>query len=154
MAMHDHLRRTTRPLGIVDAHPFLDVDLVELVLGLPPEHAFDPVLNRPLLRTAMRGLVPDGVRLRREKVYFDRLLGDALTGPDRTTIDAVMADASLELAAIGDPTRVRALWSDGPSRHPRGPRAWASEVWRVFAAETWLRREAGREVPLAPAAEA
>jgi asparagine synthetase B (glutamine-hydrolysing) len=39
---------------------------------------------------------------------------------------------------------VRKLWRDGPEGHERGRHAWALEVWRAFAAEMWLRSEAGR----------
>jgi hypothetical protein len=65
-------------------HPFLDLDLIELVLGLPPEHGFDAGFSRPLLRRAMREIVPDEVRLRREKTYFDPLLDDCLAA-ERST---------------------------------------------------------------------
>jgi hypothetical protein len=142
MAVHDHLRRTTRPTGVVDAHPFLDVDLIELVLGLPPELAFDPRHDRPLLRLAMTGLLPETVRLRTGKVYFDRLLLDALTGPDRAAIEATLTTGRLELGDAVDRAQVRALWQGGPAAHPHGRWSWAADVWRVFAAETWLRREA------------
>jgi asparagine synthase (glutamine-hydrolysing) len=144
LGMHDHLRRTSRPAGVADSHPFFDVDLIELVLSLPPELAFDPHHDRALLRGAMVGLLPDAVRLRRDKVYFDALRLDALTGPDRAAIDRTLGGA-LELAVVADPALVRALWRDGPERHPGGWRVWSAEVWRAFAAETWLRREAGAE---------
>jgi asparagine synthase (glutamine-hydrolysing) len=143
LAVHDHLRRTSTETGVARSHPFLDVDLIELVLGLPPEPAFDPRLDRALLRRAMAGLLPDNVRLRTDKVYFDALRLAALTGPDRATVDRTL-NGALELAAVTDPASLRALWRDGPERHPRGWRLWSAEVWRAFAAETWLRREAGR----------
>jgi asparagine synthase (glutamine-hydrolysing) len=143
LGMHDHLRRMTAPSGVVDAHPFLDVDLVELVLGLPPEFAFDRVLDRPLLRRAMAGMLPDPVRLRRDKVYFDALLLAALTGPDRAQVERAFR-GPLEVAILADPVALRALWEGGPERHPRGRWAWSAEVWRAYAAEMWLRREAGR----------
>jgi asparagine synthase (glutamine-hydrolysing) len=144
IAVHDHLRRNARPTGVIDAHPLLDVDLVETVLGLPPRLAFDRRLDRALLRRATVGLLPDAVRLRRGKVYFDVLLIDALTGPDRAAVDRMLDSGALELEVIGEPARLRALWRVGPDRHPRGWRTWAREVWRAYAAESWLRREARR----------
>jgi asparagine synthase (glutamine-hydrolysing) len=142
MSVHDHLRRTSAAAGIVGAHPFLDVDLIELVLGLPPELAFEASADRPLLREAMTGMVPDPVRLRHGKVYFDRLLLDALTGPDRPVVERLLGDDALELGRFVDTDQLRALWHAGPSRHPRGRSAWSAEIWRAFSAEAWLRREA------------
>jgi asparagine synthase (glutamine-hydrolysing) len=129
-----------------DVHPFLDVDLVELVLGLPPELAFDARLDRPLLREAMRGLLPERVRLREDKIFFDVLLRDALTGPDRATVHGVLTRGSLELGGLVHAAALRAQWERGPGACPRGPSAWSAEIWRAFALETWLRREAGRRV--------
>jgi asparagine synthase (glutamine-hydrolysing) len=145
MAVQDELRRAAATAGgVPTAHPFLDVDLVELVLGLPPEPAFDRRLDRALLRRAMVGLLPEDVRLREDKVFFNELVVDALCGADREPVEAALGDDRLELGAVAVPEAVRKLWRDGPEGHERGRHAWALEVWRVFAAETWLRREAGR----------
>jgi asparagine synthase (glutamine-hydrolysing) len=152
IGVHDHLRRITVPTGVADAHPLLDVRLIELALGLPPELAFDARLDRPVLRGAMAGLLPDEVRLRASKVYFDRLLVDALVRPDRNAINRMLGRGSLELGKLADTDRVRALWRAGPAGHPQGPSTWSAEVWRLFTAEAWLRREAsGGDVAVADA---
>ena len=142
--VHDQLRRVASMAGLDDLHPFLDVDLIELVLGLPPQLAFDASLDRKLLREAMRGLLPESVRLRRDKVFFGALLRDALTGPDHAAVDRILTDSALELGDLVDRDALTALWTGGPERCPRGPLAWATESWRAFALELWLRREAGR----------
>jgi asparagine synthase (glutamine-hydrolysing) len=139
LGVHDHLRRTAADGGVSDAHPLLDVDLIETVLGLVPEHMFDHTYDRPVLRQAMTGLLPDSVRLRRDKAFFDPLLRDALLGPDRATVDRVLRDARA-LEPVAAAAAVAALWAGGPARHPHGPWLWSAEVWRAYAAETWLRR--------------
>jgi asparagine synthase (glutamine-hydrolysing) len=142
--VHDQLRRLASMAGVNDVHPFLDVDLIELVLGLPPHLAFDASLDRKLLREAMQGLVPESVRLRRDKVFFGALLRDALTGPDHAAVDRILTNSPLELGDLVDAQALTALWRGGPERCARGPLAWASESWRAFALELWMRREAGR----------
>jgi asparagine synthase (glutamine-hydrolysing) len=129
--------------GVRDAHPFLDVDLIETVLGLPPELAFDARFDRALLRDATRGVLPDQVRLRRDKVFFNSLLQDALTGSDREAIHRTLTGAALELGDLVDRQCLERLWERGPGDCPRGPSAWATEIWRAFSLEAWLRREAG-----------
>jgi asparagine synthase (glutamine-hydrolysing) len=146
LAVQDELRRGAAMGGVTGAHPFLDVDLIETVLALPPHAAFDRRLDRPLLRHAMTGLLPDAVRLRTDKVFFNELVVDALTGPDQPAVDAILGSGRLELGAVADPQLIAAAWRDGPDRYPRGRFAWSLEMWRLFAAETWLRSEAGRGV--------
>jgi asparagine synthase (glutamine-hydrolysing) len=145
MGVQDHLRRTADTAGVRAAHPLLDVDLIELVLSLRPELTFHPELDRALVRHALRGLVPDAVRLRRDKVSFNALLLDAIRDREFAAFGAMLDRSDLELACIADADGVRALWRDGPERHAHGGWAWSVEVWRAFAAETWLRRQNGIE---------
>jgi asparagine synthase (glutamine-hydrolysing) len=69
--LFDHARRRAGLVGMEMRHPFADVDLVELVLALPHELAYDPRFSRPLVRDAMQGIVPEELRLRRSKSFFD-----------------------------------------------------------------------------------
>ena len=55
-------RRRAEMAGLEARHPFLDAELIDFVLRLPPELGFDPHRSRPLLRAAMAGVVPDEVR--------------------------------------------------------------------------------------------
>jgi asparagine synthase (glutamine-hydrolysing) len=142
LGVHDHLRRAAALDGVRDVHPFLDVDLIELVLGLPPQFAFDARFDRMLLRTALDGLLPEQVRQRQDKVYFGALLRDALTGADRGSVGHVLRETPLALGDLVDRERLLTLWDGGPDCCPRGEAAWMAEIWRVFAFETWLRANA------------
>jgi asparagine synthase (glutamine-hydrolysing) len=129
--MTDNLRRISPP-ELPSAHPFLESpDLVELMLGLPPEASFDRELNRPLLREANRGLLPDSVRLRRDKSFFDELVRDSLDGDDRRTIERLLDPRDARLRAF---VRMEMLHQpalrDGP---------WLWRMWRSLALEIWLR---------------
>lgn len=50
--------------------PFLDYRLVEFVLGLPDEHKIAGGMTKRVLREAMRGLLPERVRNRVDKMGF------------------------------------------------------------------------------------
>jgi asparagine synthase (glutamine-hydrolysing) len=146
MGVYDFLRRKCALAGIEGAHPFLDdVELVELVLGLPPEPAFDPELDRPLLREAMRGLVPDRVRLRREKSYFNELFVDCVSRTDRPAIERLLGAPDAEVNAYVRPEVVRGTLLEAPPPR-RGP-AWAWAVWRLATAECWLRFQSDPDFP-------
>jgi asparagine synthase (glutamine-hydrolysing) len=140
MEAHDYLRRKEAMTGVAGAHPFLDdADLVEAVLALPPEHAFDPVLDRAVLRHALRGRVPEDVRLRRGKAWFDPLFVSALSNADREVIAAVVGAPDAELRAYVDPEIVRTRLLEASGRAQGG--AWAWALWRLFTTECWLQRE-------------
>jgi asparagine synthase (glutamine-hydrolysing) len=146
LGFFDYFRRRGRA-GIPAQHPFLDLDLIELVLRLPPEHGFDRGFSRPLLRRAMRGIVPEEVRLRRDKTYFDPLLDDCLAVEDRPLVMRLLGAPDAEVLGLADRAGVRALLDDGPSRHPGGPSSWTRDVWRLSTAECWLRSQADAGFP-------
>jgi asparagine synthase (glutamine-hydrolysing) len=137
----DYYQRRGRAAGIPAHHPFLDLDLIELVLRLPPQHGFDPNLSRPLLRRAMRGIMPEEVLARRDKCYFDALLVDSLAIDDRKLITRLLSAPDAEIASFADGAGVRALLRGGPSRHPLGASSWLRDVWRLANAECWLRSQ-------------
>jgi asparagine synthase (glutamine-hydrolysing) len=57
--------------GVESRRPFADVDLVEYVLTLPAEVKFPALRTKPLLRAAMRGLLPDALIDRKDKTLFN-----------------------------------------------------------------------------------
>jgi asparagine synthase (glutamine-hydrolysing) len=139
--VHGLLHRRARQFRLHDAHPFLDdLEIVELALRLPPEARFDPRRDRPLLREAMRGLMPEQLRLREEKTFFTRLLGDGLRGPDAGLVERLLRPQSALLAEFVDHgLLLRHLLDSPPERYVRGPTWWASDTWRAASAEAWLR---------------
>jgi asparagine synthase (glutamine-hydrolysing) len=143
--VHDAARRRNASAGLRAGHPLLDVDLIELVLSLPPEHAFDRRLSRPLLRDGVRGLVPEEVRLRPSKSSFDTLFHELLADRELASVRSLLLADDAEVNAFVDRDRVRAeLFADAPPRAPGALQAWALQAWRLATAEMWLRHQAGR----------
>jgi asparagine synthase (glutamine-hydrolysing) len=137
IAATDYLRRITGP-GTLDAHPLLDdLDLVELALRLPPPASFDPDYDRPLLRRAVDGLLPDSIRLRRDKSFFDQLFRDCLEGPDRRAVEKLLGVPGARVNAYVRPDVVRSSLIDAPPNRRNG--RWAWTTWRLLVLETWLR---------------
>lgn len=125
--------------GCVRVEPYLDDDLVEFVAGLPPSLLFHDDRMRGLFRLAMRGLVPERLRLRRDKASCIAALREAL--------DASGGLASLaELAtmrALGDlglvePAKFSARFDDFV-RAPMLGGIWM-EIWPALAVEAFARR--------------
>jgi asparagine synthase (glutamine-hydrolysing) len=115
--------------GFDVVHPWRDLDLVELMLSLPPQLSFDPDHDRPLAREAARGLIPESVRLSARKPFFNQILDDALAGPDSEPVSRLLQDPG---PAVGWALRPGGL--DAVSGHAR-----PLVEWRVATACLWAR---------------
>lgn len=131
-----HMRRHAIDEQIESVHPFLyDVDLLAVALSTPPSLQFDPVRDRPLLRDALSGQIPERVRIRNSKADFTPLV---LAGVD--------AESELIIERLRRPDApIRAYASSGAldqllGRHEAGWRlGQAGLVWRLCVIDTWLR---------------
>lgn len=139
--VYDHVRRRAVMAGLEPPrHPLVDVDVIEYVLRLPPELAFDPYLSRPLLREAMAGLLPDEVRLRASKSTFDAVFHESLAGPDLPAARELLDASSARIGAYVDLAEVGARLLDRqPPTRPWPLMHWALHIWRLVTAECWLR---------------
>ena len=140
--VHEYLRRRNALAGVEGRHPLLqDADLIDLVLRLPPDLAFDPHYDRPLLRAAMTR-VPETIRRRSQKAYFTPLLLEAVDGHDALSLRGLLTadDAALREYVLPEVLRERLL--DAPPVQRGEERAFV--LWRLAVAELWLRRQSGR----------
>ncbi|MGH2951272.1 MAG: asparagine synthase-related protein, partial [Solirubrobacterales bacterium] len=145
---YDHVRRRAASFGIETRQPLVDVDVIELVLRLPPEHAFDPRHSRPLLRESVAGVLPDELRLRPVKSHFDSVFHEAFAGTDLSALRALLGSDRAEVGAYVDlPTLRRELLDPPPPPAAHGRQRWALNLWRLATAECWLRSQ---DDPLVP----
>jgi asparagine synthase (glutamine-hydrolysing) len=135
LGVGDYMRHRAQMAGLRSRHPLIDLELVEFALGLPPQLAIDPRLERPVVRDAMAGLIPDSIRLRPGKSYFTALFRDCLAGRDLELIRELLGGQA-EVGAYVDLGAVRReLLGD------RRPATWPWAVWRLVTAECWLRSQ-------------
>ncbi|WP_444665627.1 asparagine synthase-related protein [Cereibacter changlensis] len=69
-AAFEVLDRSAARQGVEPRYPFFDRKLVEFCVAQPPAAKFHDGMTRALLRDAMQGVLPDSVRLRRDKSDF------------------------------------------------------------------------------------
>jgi asparagine synthase (glutamine-hydrolysing) len=140
---HDVTRRDAALSGLETSHPLLDVDLIEAVLSFPPELAFERRFNRPVLREAVVGLVPDEARLRPYKSNFDPVIVAGMEA-DLPLVEALLLRPGAHLGAYTDREALSAHVSSPPQ--PLGARrAWAMSLWFLATMECWLRLQASEE---------
>ncbi len=135
-----HFRREARDAGIERGQPFLyDLELIETVLRIPPRAQFDPVRDRPVLRDALRGLIPDSVRTRHVKSHFTPLLLRAIKSEEASLLDP-LRDTNAPVRAYVLPT---ALEQRIGVRASERPLLQAGSLWRLALANHWLASLAG-----------
>jgi Asparagine synthase len=109
------------------------------MLRLPPELSFDRSLSRPHQRGALRGRVPEEVRLRPHKSYFDSIRIDSLLGGDLPLVRELLLAPDALTRRYTDPEQVREL-IERPS--PQADASWGAQVMQLLTGECWLRQQA------------
>jgi asparagine synthase (glutamine-hydrolysing) len=122
--------RNSMAFGIEARTPYLDYRLVEAALALPPERLVHDGWTKWILRQAAAGVVPEAVRLRRDKLGF--------ATPERRWLEELMPILRERLGAaryVGDLLQRDSIegWlgAAGP------PLSSRPGIFRLLALETW-----------------
>lgn len=150
----EHQRRRSALAGLDARHPLLDFDLVRLGLRQPPRATLDRRFNRPVLRAAVAGLLPDAVRLRPQKARFDPLIVSCLRGPDAAAVSALLRDPDSELGAYVERDQMEGELFGAGALADQNPFRWMWLVWRLLTAELWLRAQTSPPPAMNPASSA
>jgi asparagine synthase (glutamine-hydrolysing) len=132
-------------MGCDCADPFFDDDLGEWVAMTPPELLFHGGLKRGLFRHAMRGLVPDSVRLRPDKSRFEPALTRQVAALGGFGALRPLAEArTLGDLGLVEPRASLANF-DALARSPKNGRLWTM-MWPVLAVEAFAAQHEGRDL--------
>ncbi|MDW3223638.1 MAG: asparagine synthase-related protein [Paracoccaceae bacterium] len=118
------LHRSATAAGVLPRYPFLDRRVTSLCLSLPADQKLRDGRSRWVLREAMLGVLPDGIRLRVDKAEFGNELKDTVIAFFKDAdancfvtlapfIDVASADHLRERVvsgAVTDVAAIRALW--------------------------------------------
>jgi asparagine synthase (glutamine-hydrolysing) len=130
--------RVAPGFGLEVRHPYLDRRLVEFLLSIPPEQIYRAGTTKWLLRRAMDGILPNIIRLRRDKTFFTDFKDFSLRDKEVKRITELFEMPVLEKLGIADAERLRSLYAgycEGKANHPRG------EMWYpTITLELWLRQ--------------
>jgi asparagine synthase (glutamine-hydrolysing) len=114
--------------------PFLDYRLVSLAFSLPGDWKLRGGWNKYFVREAMKGVIAERVRIRRDKMGFPTPSKDWWTGPWREPMMDLLRSRTLRESGICD---VDDVISD-LQRHVRGEVDVASQLFRLAEFATWL----------------
>ena len=133
----EYLRHRAVSAGTRWGSPLYDEALIDFCSRLDPEIAFDPRVNRPLVREALSDLLPDVVRLQTRKANFSAFAVQTMLA-DTAGLERLLFAPGAEIAAYIDLGWFRQRWRSGDSLpDPMSP-FWGA-LWRAAVGEAWLR---------------
>jgi asparagine synthase (glutamine-hydrolysing) len=129
--------------GVDQRHPFIhDARLVEAVLAVSPEEQFDAIRDRAVLRDGLVGVIPEAVRTRYAKSYFNEVATSPLAGAEGAALlDQVESPKALVreyVRAVG----LEELRTIGTARGWQRHRL-AGRLFRVASVDSWLQHMYG-----------
>ncbi|MGH8243914.1 MAG: asparagine synthase-related protein, partial [Steroidobacteraceae bacterium] len=123
-------------------HPYLYRPLVEFALRLPPELCARPNERKWVLREAMRGILPDGVRTRVGKgTPYGRLAWSM--GAQRALLEPLVRDPILADLGVVDAAKWRAFFEMVQFK-PDSRQQLHGTILHTLAIEAWLQMRSGR----------
>jgi len=128
--------RNSMAFSIESRVPFCDVRLVEYIAGLPLSEKIRGGMTKYILREAIRGLVPEAVRCRTDKMGFVTPEEVWMREVLREDVEAILHSASFAARPWWDAGAVREEYR----RFVEGKAAYSPEIWRIVCTELWLRR--------------
>ena len=134
--------RASMAVSLEVRSPFLDRDLVELIVRLPPRLKLGPGgSSKAILKKAMRSRIPVSV-IDRAKKGFGIPVAEWLRGPLSPMVDDLLSEERLSDAGYLDSATVRRLIDE----HRRNERNHRKVLWTLLSFELWreARGIAGR----------
>jgi asparagine synthase (glutamine-hydrolysing) len=127
--------RNSMAHGIEARVPFLDHRLVEFSIGLGDRHKLVGGDTKRVLRSAMRGILPETVRKRRDKLGFTTPEEAWFRGPLREAVHAGVGETLVRYPGLFDPKVVWTLVAEMLD----GRRNIDFSLWRIINLGIWGR---------------
>lgn len=129
--------RNSMMFSVESRTPFLDYRLVEYLLEVEDSAKIKDGFTKSLLRRSLKGLLPEEIRLRRDKIGF-------ATPEDvwfaqkafKDLIESILDSDSFRNRGIIDPEKARRLYD----KHCEGRILISKDIWKWINLEIWYRK--------------
>jgi asparagine synthase (glutamine-hydrolysing) len=118
--------------GIEFKHPFFDRQLIEFMLSLPPKFKYSEGISKRLLRTAMKGILPEKIRQRTDKAEFSEVLRQQI---DAIDLDELFHNANLARLGLVDQKKLDTY----KENYRSGKMKKVVYFWQLINLEYWYR---------------
>ena len=127
--------RNSMAFSIESRVPYLDHRVVEFLASLPLSQKIRGGVTKFILRKAIKGLVPDEIRCRMDKMGFVTPEEAWMREGLRTFVTGVLSSPTFRARKYWDADAVIRNYTDFLER--RGE--YSPEIWRIVCTELWLR---------------
>jgi asparagine synthase (glutamine-hydrolysing) len=127
--------RNSMAYSIETRLPFLDYRLVEFSFSLPMKFKIREGVNKFILREAMKGILPEKIRTRMDKMGFVTPESDWLKTTLRDFIHTIFKSNSFYERGFFDIAKVQQGFQD----HCNGKVDHHTMIWRCVSLELWWR---------------
>jgi asparagine synthase (glutamine-hydrolysing) len=127
--------RTSMAFSIESRVPFLDHRVVEFLATLPLHQKIRNGVTKYILRKAIRGLVPEAIRCRMDKMGFVTPEAVWMKEGLRPFVLAILTSPTFRARKYWDAEKVLASYTS----YIEGKSAYSPEIWRIVCTELWLR---------------
>jgi asparagine synthase (glutamine-hydrolysing) len=134
------LDRAARTEGIMPSYPFYDRRLVEFCVSLAAHEKLDGGFPRLVLRRAMKGMLPDSVRLRRDKYDFRPQFAQGIAG-SCAAIQSVIDDQAKTLAPFLNVDVARTALENIRTAGSSAAIGDLAPIWRMVVLSRWLKTQ-------------
>jgi len=116
--------------------PFLDYRLVERTLALPDHQIIQKGMTKHILREAMKGTLPEQIRMRRDKVGFETPEAEWFRTPlFQKYITDIFSSPAFESRGLVAPEKVREMYHKHLAREGN----YSREIWKLIHLEKWYQ---------------
>jgi hypothetical protein len=132
------LERSAARAGLEHRSPFCDRRVIEFMCGLAEEQRWNQGVPRLLMRHAMRGLLPERIRTRTTKAFFDNTIVRVVRNVGDSMIDQLIVEKMGWVSA----SQLREAHDSASRLYQARDSKYGDYMWTVFAAfgvETFLR---------------
>jgi asparagine synthase (glutamine-hydrolysing) len=126
------LDRGSMAHGVEARVPFLDHELVELCMQIPPWQKVHALTEKRVLREALRGIVPEDVRVRR-KWGLRAPIASWMRPPLPRFASELLSVDALRAKGYFEPSAVQAVLT----RHQAGAAELRSQIQAILAVQVW-----------------
>ncbi|MBF0430933.1 MAG: asparagine synthase (glutamine-hydrolyzing) [Fibrobacteria bacterium] len=135
--------RCSMAYGVECRMPFVDYRLVEYLFSLPPRSKIGGGYTKRVLREAVKDILPDSIRLNKQKIGFNSPIVDWFSGPLKTYMSDQMASSAFLESGFFDG---RSLRSDFET-FLKSPAPQWNTAWKFWGPVhfTWWQAFVGRK---------
>jgi asparagine synthase (glutamine-hydrolysing) len=137
--------RLEKAAGIERRYPYLDRRIIDFVMSLPSEMLLRDFDDKWIFRQAMRGLVPEAIRVRPSSGTFHPLVDLGWQQKEKSVIESLLASSQLSRYGWVQGDVVAQEWHAYWNNQPRRS-LWTLGIW--LNVELWLREWQGLSIPV------